>query len=65
MCFSNRARSGGNPPKGFLSSKIICCDVYIVNHKYKAFLNVNIYKIPPQRRYPDRPPLMVKGVLYL
>ena len=22
-----------------------------------------LYGIPPQRRYPDRPPLMVKGVL--
>ena len=28
-----------------------------------AILNVTIYKIPPQRRYPDRPPLMVKDVL--
>ena len=27
------------------------------------FLNVITYKIPPQHRYPDHPPLMVKGVL--
>ena len=27
------------------------------------FLNVITYKIPPQRHYPDRPPLMVKGAL--
>ena len=27
------------------------------------FLNVITYKIPPQRRFPDHPPLMVKGAL--
>ena len=27
------------------------------------FLNVITYKMPPQHRYPDHPPLMVKGVL--
>ena len=35
----------------------------IVNGCIMPFSTSALWVIPPQRRYPDRPPLMVKGVL--
>ena len=31
--------------------------------RYTAAINLSTLNVPPQRRYPDHPPLMVKDVL--
>ena len=47
-----------------ISSILTSADV-IVNGCIMPFSTSALLVIPPQRRYPDHPPLMVKGILYL
>ncbi len=53
----------GNPPKGFRASEVIYGKKASWLMQYTAAINQITLNVPPQRRYPDRPPLMVKDVL--
>ena len=53
----------GNPPKGFRSSEVIYGKKASWLMQYTAAINQITLNVPPQRRYPDRPPLMVKDEL--
>ena len=74
-CFSNRARSGANPPKGYhiyafrinngtankafaLGEKVSRSDGRGARSKH---VFVNALRVPPQRRYPDRPHGMARA----
>ena len=51
------------PRKG--SARLRLCAMMTNIANIEPFSIQALYEIPPQRRYPDRPPLMVKGTLFV
>ena len=61
--FSNRARSGANPPEGFRSSKTICGNGEINSSNLVLLSSSLLIVAPPATPFLDHPPLMVKDSL--
>ena len=56
LCHCEEAKRRGNPPKGFLSSEAIYGKKASWLMQYTAAINPITLNVPPQHRYPDRPP---------
>ena len=52
------------PRKGSARLQLFVAMIEVQLVDIEPFSTSALLVIPPQRRYPDRPPLMVKGVLY-